>query len=217
MTAGLAVTSGRAHRGGLRAARGRPGPRSCRLAGSAGARRRIAPARPCSGRAAAGDRHGPGHCLLQRPQAGPHAGGGGRPPGPSSPAALACRGVLPRSRAGGRRPADGRPAVIRAQRGSGDDPGSGGRTRPQLQARSMPRWTWPFRLHRRDRPLLPPGAGQKMTYSLRIVSWICHVPAQPRGKTAVLPGPISCGGPPSGVTVIRPDTTYTNSLVSSFQ
>jgi hypothetical protein len=31
------------------------------------------------------------------------------------------------------------------------------------------------------------------------------LPCQPRGKTAVSPGPMSCGWPPSGVTVIRPD------------
>ena len=33
------------------------------------------------------------------------------------------------------------------------------------------------------------------------MSWICQVPAQPTGNTALSPGPMSCGSPPSGVTV----------------
>src|SRR5215470_866680 len=60
-------------------------------------------------------------------------------------------------------------------------------------------------------------ATQNRTYSLRIVSWICQLPCQPRGKTAVSPGPMSCGWPSSGVTVIRPDRMCTASLVSRVQ
>ena len=39
------------------------------------------------------------------------------------------------------------------------------------------------------------------------VSWITQVPVHPSGNTARSPAPISLGSPPSGVTVIRPDTT----------
>jgi len=219
MAAGREVTVGHAHRGGLRAVCGRHRPRASRRLTAASAGGRIVPGSPHAGRVAAVARPGPGRCRIRRPGPGPHAGDGGRHPGSSGHAALAYRGpVRLRHHADGR-PADGRPADGRARRASGSDLGSGSsrRTRPLRRVRPNLPWIWHSRLHRRDRLLLRQGAGQKMTYTLRIVSWICQVPAQPRGKTAVLPGPISCGEPPSGVTVIRPDTTYTNSLVSSFQ
>ena len=44
-----------------------------------------------------------------------------------------------------------------------------------------------------------------------------HVPVQPLGNTAMSPAPICTGSPPSGVTVIRPATTWITSWVASSQ